>query len=104
MTETRADVEYIRKSFKQPTVRLGESDVKRIIELSELEGINLVDWQTKGIPAPDQGWGVVIVSPKATSRLVELLAELNYYHWWFPLGIINPEYEVRFSNAPLGLE
>jgi hypothetical protein len=97
--ETEAD--FIRSSFKTPTLRLDEDSLRHLVRLTELEGVDVVDWQTKGIPGPDGSWGVMRVSPQISDEVFKILNELRHYHWWFPRGIpVFTHYEVQVSNAP----
>jgi hypothetical protein len=95
--------DLLRESFKKPTVRLSEDSLKHLVALTDLEGVDLIDWQTKGIPAPDGSWGVWRVHPDFVAEVAKLLAELRQYHWWFPRGIpVIDHFEVHVSNAPPG--
>jgi hypothetical protein len=98
-----SSTDLLRESFKKPTVRLSEENLKHLVALTDLEGVDLIDWQTKGIPAPDGSWGVWRVQPDFVAEVAKLLAELRHYHWWFPRGIpVIDHFEVYVSNAPPG--
>lgn len=53
--------------------RYTEKDLRELLEATAIDGIRIVDFFPKGIPAPDGGWGVWHV-PK--DRLADLLAGL----------------------------
>lgn len=55
--------DVIREAFRNPTVRLDDDTVGKLVDLTEIDGVDVVDWQTKGIPAPDGSWGVLRVRP-----------------------------------------
>jgi len=99
MADSQSDV--LRKSLKTPTLRLDEASLKRLVALTDLDGVELVDWQTKGIPAPDGSWGVWRVDPKVAGDVATILAGLKHYHWWFPRGIpVIDHFDVHVSNRP----
>lgn len=99
MDERQSAAEFLRKSFERPTVRLDESTLERLVALSELDGVDLAWWQTKGIPVPDVSWGVWKVQPRLAPEVFKILQGLGYYHWWFPRGIpVIDLYEVHVAN------
>jgi hypothetical protein len=53
--------------------RYTERDLEELLEASAIDGVKLVDFFPKGIPAPDGGWGVWHVS---NDRVADLLANL----------------------------
>jgi hypothetical protein len=99
--ERRFD-EFLERSFEEPIVRLEREDLKAFIELAALDGVDIIDWHTKGIQAPDVVRGTFQVHPDAASRVFERLLTMRKWYWhdWFPIGIPDPErYLVNFSNV-----
>lgn len=76
-----------------------ERDLAKLLDV-EHDGVSLVEFFPKGIPAPDGGWGTWHVRPDA---LAKLIAELVKHEklpgfWVFPKGIPGPEvFEVGFA-------
>ena len=94
--------EFLERSFEEPIVRLERDDLRVFIELAGLDGITIVDWHTKGIPAPDVLQGVFQVRPEAAELLFKHLTSLRKWYWhdWFPYGIPVPDgYLVKISNV-----
>jgi hypothetical protein len=53
--------------------RYTERDLEELLEASAIDGVKVVDFFPKGIPAPDGGWGVWHVP---NDRVADLLANL----------------------------
>lgn len=99
--DTRGSEKLIRRSLEEPVVSLDKEDFERFITLVEQDGIELVDWTTKGIPVPDVLHGVLQVRPEAAQLVLEHFVKANRWYWhdWFPLGIIDPDrFLVSFGN------
>ena len=97
----RGSEKLIRDSLREPIVQLHEEDFDRFIELVRQEGVELVDWTTKGQPVPDVLYGAFQVQPEAARLVLEHFLGTRHWYWhdWFPLGIIDPDhYLVRFGN------
>jgi hypothetical protein len=97
----RGSDKLIRESLREPVVRLDEQDFERFHQLAAQDGVELLDWTTKGIPAPDVLHGVLQVRPEAARLVLEHFISLRKWYWhdWFPLGIPVPDrFLVRFGN------
>lgn len=73
--------------------RYTERDLGELLEATAIDGVQLVDFFPKGIPAPDGGWGVWHV-PR--DRVADLLANLLNVKAVpnikvFPIGIPFPD-------------
>ena len=76
-----------------------EHDLEQLVAVDN-DGVKLVEYFPKGIPAPDGGWGTWHVKPDALATLIELLAQHKNVPgiWIFPKGIPRPElFEVGFA-------
>ena len=99
--DDRGSEKLIRESLQEPIVRLDPEDFERFIELVRQDGVELVDWTTKGIPTPDVLHGALQVRPEAAGLVLDHFLQVGKWYWhdWFPLGIVNPDrYLVRFGN------
>jgi hypothetical protein len=101
MAERRGSEEWLKESFERAVVRLERSDLELFIDLARLDGVDLIDWTTRGIPNPDVLHGAFQVKPEAARDVFERLSGLDRWIWhdWFPIGIPDPDqYLVSFSN------
>lgn len=78
--------------------RWSERDLAELVAFHH-EGVKLVEYFPKGIPAPDGGWGTWHVQPGVLSALIEALLKSRTVPgiWIFPKGIPVPDlFEVGF--------
>jgi hypothetical protein len=76
-----------------------EQDLERLVA-ADADGVKLVEYFPKGIPAPDGGWGTYHVKPDALAALIQSLTQHNNVPgiWIFPKGIPRPDlFEVGFA-------
>lgn len=79
--------------------RWTEDDLTRMLEQPH-DGVELVEFFPKGIPAPDGGWGTWRVKPEALTKLIETLVKERKVPGIriFPKGIPRPDvFEVMFE-------
>jgi hypothetical protein len=102
MTDAGDIEQFLEESFERPVVRLEKDDLRAFIELARTEGVRIVDWHTRGIPAPDVLQGMLQVRPEAIDQVFATLRGMRKWLWhdYFPIGIPKPdEFLVRFSNV-----
>jgi len=80
--------------------RFGPAELERLIDSTQLDGVNLVDFFPKGIPNPDGGWGIWHVAPGSLPKLIDTLIKAQHVPniRIFPKGIPVPDvFEVQFE-------
>lgn len=98
----RGSARMLERWFGEPTV-VEESDLKRVLELSQFDGIESFEWFPFGIPAQriDGVFGVIRVRPATAPRVVSEFVEMGRI--WrhldiFPLGIpVIDIFEIGFG-------
>jgi hypothetical protein len=97
----RGSEKLIRESLQKPIIYLDEHDFQRFTHLTQQQGIEFLDWTTKGTPTPDVLHGVMQVRPDALQRVFKHFTSLNkrYWHDYFPIWV--PDIDrilLRFGN------
>jgi hypothetical protein len=80
---------------------ISEEELERLVGFAEEEGVDLVDWLIRGIPAVDSVAGSFHVRPGSLGSLIERLIAEGVVRQVvvFPYGIPATELaEVRFSS------
>lgn len=82
-----------------------DSDLKRLIEMLDTDGIEIVDYFPQGIPAPHILQGTLRVKPNALHALIEQINNNELVYWKvveaFPNGIPFPDFwHVKFDAVP----
>lgn len=83
---------------------LPEDGLRKLLALSDMEGVKVVHWQTHGQPGPDVLRGRFQVTPEVAGRLVERLIseEILLSLEVFPIGIPWPDV-INIGFASQGL-
>lgn len=80
--------------------RVTKADIDRLLKSAQIEGVRLVEYFPKGIPAPDGSWGVWHVRPGRLGALLDTIFKNRVSPGVviFPKGIPWPEiFEVTFE-------